>query len=160
MFATKAQLFTRVYLSLCRLCLEKCWIMCRAPVRRHRQMCVGSLRVVSSMFSLCSDLQPKTSSLSMPPSLVRRWMTGQLHQHLMAFSPMSFHDKHKLVHFHTTRDVDFWWTYQVQLSVHRQWASSSVWEKAVAYRTLLRIPNMSTRFKYSINELYWSTEGH
>lgn len=78
---TKAQCFTHSLLSLARLCLGKCWITCRAPVRHRRQMCVGSLKAASSMSSLCLDQHPTTSSLSMPPSQVGRWITGHSLKH-------------------------------------------------------------------------------
>lgn len=64
--------YSHTLFSLSRLCLGKCWIMCRAPVKHHRLMCVGSLKAASLMSSLCLDQHPKISSLSMPPSQVGR----------------------------------------------------------------------------------------
>ena len=81
----KAPCFTHSLSSLSRPCLGKCWIMFKAPVRFHRQTCAGSLKAASSMSSSCSDQHPKTSSLSMPPSQVGRWRSGQSHQHLMPY---------------------------------------------------------------------------
>lgn len=60
------RLLTILCVSLFRLCLGKCWIMFKAPVKRHRLMFVGSLKVASSMFSSCWDQLPKMSSLSTP----------------------------------------------------------------------------------------------
>lgn len=58
-------------LWLCRQCLARCWTTFRAPVRRHRQTCVGSQRAASSTSSSCWDPLPLMSSPSTPHSQVR-----------------------------------------------------------------------------------------
>lgn len=66
-------MFAHSLVSLPRLCLGKCWITCRAPVRFLRLTCVGSLRVASLTPSSCWAPTPRTSLLSMLLSQVRRW---------------------------------------------------------------------------------------
>lgn len=55
------------FVPLFRPCLGKCWILSRAPVRRHRRMCVGSQKAESSTSSSCWGQLPETFSLSTPP---------------------------------------------------------------------------------------------